>query len=175
MANSADPRKQSDKLYTDRQSQAWKQPLKASTEKRVDAWSARLDASERWVVDQYGARIPVGEESPQAAWERNRKERDRSDSYYERHRSDGTPWPPGWSTSKAESLTQNLLRIAAEKKAKKPQGDRSDSSEYRQDDFSMQDADCWQQGQWVFAHSDGVLLKWKRKDAPAEVLQRLQA
>ena len=172
--NSADPRKEADKLYTDRQSQQWRQPLNANRDQRVGR-QGRITPQDALIADPrngIGA-IRVGDRTPEQAYKaakqdgRNDRNDGRSNSYRETHRPEGTPWPAGWSTSKAEALEAELLRIAAEKKGEKPRADRRDA-------FDFSTADVWEQvGGWVVAVSDGQMVRWRKNQAPQEVLDRL--
>ncbi len=145
--------------YAREQSQQWRQPLTANL-RSLGADAGRLSHADAIVVSPRGVGARVGDTTPEQKFRELKQGHQDS-------RSDGR-----WS---AAEFKATLDRVKAEhdaRKAGKPTGDRADG--YRRDAFSMQDADCWEQGQWVFAHSDGQLLHWKRKDAPQEVLQRLQ-
>ena len=159
MANSADPRKEADKLYTDRQSQQWRQPLTANRNATAGRLG-RLSTEDAVIADPrngIGA-VRVGDRTPEQAY-KAAKQDGRSD------RNDGL--------ISAKELKAELERARAKREGKRT--DRTDSSGYRQD-FDVDSADCWEQpGGWVYAHSDGVLLKWRRKDAPREILAKLQA
>ncbi|WP_338442812.1 hypothetical protein VZG28_14530 (plasmid) [Synechococcus elongatus IITB4] len=148
--------------YARQQAQQWQKPLTANRNATAGRLG-RIEQQDALIADPrngIGA-VRVGDSTPEGRYREIKG--GRKDS-----RSDGR-----WSATEFKAMLDRVKAEHDARKAGKPHSDRSDS--YRQDDFSLQDADCWQQGQWVCAYSDGKLLKWKRKDAPQEVLQRLQA
>lgn len=160
--------------YAKQQSAQWRQPLTANRNATAGRLG-RISTEDAVIADPrngIGA-VRVGDATPEQAYKaakqdgRNDRADSRSNSYRETHRPDGTPWPAGWSTSKAEALEAELLRIAAEKKGEKPRGDRRDA-------FDFSRADVWEQaGGWVVAVSDGQMVRWRKNQAPQAVLDRL--
>ncbi len=149
--------------YAQQQSQQWQKPLTANRDQSAGRLG-RIEPQDALIADPrngIGA-VRVGDSTPEGRYREIK-------AGHKDSRSDGR-----WS---AAEFKATLDRVKAEHEArngKKPTGDRSDSS-YRRDAFDFSRADVWEQGGYVVAVSDGMMVKWRRKDAPSEVLQRLQA